>query len=340
MAILVTGGAGYIGSHTVIVLLKAGFQVVVVDSLSNGSAVALQRAEVIAQRPIRFVNADIRDRGAMDRLFSCFAIETVIHFAGLKAVAESVREPLAYYSHNVGGTLTLCQAMEAAGVRRIIFSSSATVYGNQTAIPYVETSPRGTTASPYGTSKAMAEQVLEDLVAATPGWSAVLLRYFNPIGAHPSGRIGEDPLGIPNNLLPFMLQVAIGRRPQLTIYGNDYPTEDGTCQRDYLHVMDLAQGHLCAIRALEKPGIAVYNLGGGQGISVLEMVKRFADVTGIAIPYAYGQRRHGDLPAFWADSKKVQAELGWKTQKTLDDMLRDSWRWQRYNPQGYASQQE
>ncbi|MDN6323426.1 MAG: UDP-glucose 4-epimerase GalE [Halomonas sp.] len=336
MTILVTGGAGYIGSHTVVELLGAGHDVVVVDNLCNGSEVALRRIEEITGKSVSFIKADICNREAMDELFTRFAIDAVIHFAGLKAVGESVGKPLAYYTNNVYGTLVLCQAMEAAGVRRIVFSSSATVYGSQTPVPYVEASPRGTTSTPYGTSKAMVEQLLEDLVVADARWSAVLLRYFNPIGAHPSGRIGEDPQGIPNNLMPFIAQVAVGRREELTIFGHDYPTEDGTCERDYLHVMDLATGHLNALKALSKPGVSTYNLGTGQGVSVLEMVKSFSRVTGIDVPYGFGERRPGDLPAFWANPNKARQELGWKAEKTLDDMMRDTWRWQQANPQGYT----
>ncbi|MFG6179433.1 UDP-glucose 4-epimerase GalE [Halomonas sp. THAF12] len=336
MKVLVTGGAGYIGSHTVVELLEAGHRVVVVDNLCNGSPVALQRAEEIAGASVVFERADIRDRNAMDAVFARHDIDAVIHFAGLKAVGESVGKPLTYYENNVHGTLVLCQAMEAAGVRRIVFSSSATVYGSEAPVPYVETTPRGATSNPYGTSKAMVEKLLEDLVIADDRWSVVLLRYFNPIGAHPSGRIGEDPQGIPNNLMPFIAQVAVGRRHELTIFGDDYETSDGTCERDYLHVVDLAVGHLRALKAVSQPGVSVYNLGTGQGFSVLEMVRSFTRVTGVDVPYQLGARRAGDLPAFWADADKARRELGWIAEKTLDDMMADTWRWQSGNPEGYG----
>lgn len=335
MQILVTGGAGYIGSHTIVELLEAGHEVVVIDNLCNGSEEAIRRIERITGKSVSFVQCDIRDRGGLDAVFKEFDIAAVIHFAGLKAVGESVDKPLEYYENNVHGTLVLCQAMAAAGVHRIIFSSSATVYGIEAPVPYLETMPRGTTSNPYGTSKAMVEKVLEDLAAADERWSVALLRYFNPIGAHPSGLIGEDPQGIPNNLMPFIAQVAVGRRDELTIFGNDYPTEDGTCERDYLHVVDLAVGHLKALKAMEKPGVSVYNLGTGQGISVLEMVKSFTRVTGVEVPFRYGDRRPGDLPAFWADAAKAEQELGWVTEKSLDDMMADTWRWQSTNPDGY-----
>ncbi|ERS91449.1 UDP-glucose 4-epimerase GalE [Halomonas sp. PBN3] len=334
--ILVTGGAGYIGSHTVVELLQAGREVVVIDNLCNGSQEAVRRVERITGKVVPLVEGDIRDRHALDAVFAEHAIEAVIHFAGLKAVGESVAKPLAYYDNNVNGTLVLCEAMAAAGVHRLIFSSSATVYGSEAPVPYLESMPRGSTSNPYGTSKAMVEKVLEDLAAADERWSMALLRYFNPIGAHPSGLIGEDPQGIPNNLMPFIAQVAVGRRDELAIFGNDYPTADGTCERDYLHVVDLAVGHLKALKALEAPGVSVYNLGTGQGISVLEMVKSFTRVTGVEVPYRFGARRPGDLPAFWADAAKAERELGWSTERSLDDMMADTWRWQSANPKGYA----
>ncbi|WP_026068427.1 UDP-glucose 4-epimerase GalE [Halomonas smyrnensis] len=336
MKVLVTGGAGYIGSHTAVELLEAGHDVVVVDNLCNGSEVALRRIEEITGKGVDFVRADIRDREAMDAIFAEHDIDAVIHFAGLKAVGESVGKPLAYYENNVNGTLVLCQAMEAAGVRRIVFSSSATVYGSEAPVPYVETTPRGTTSNPYGTSKAMVEKLLEDLVVADERWSVTLLRYFNPIGAHPSGKIGEDPQGIPNNLMPFIAQVAVGRRDELTIFGNDYETTDGTCERDYLHVVDLAVGHLKALEVVSAPGVSIYNLGTGKGISVLEMVNSFTSVTDVPVPYRFGARRAGDLPAFWADASKAQKELNWVVEKGLDDMMIDTWRWQSGNPEGYS----
>ncbi|MBY5930378.1 UDP-glucose 4-epimerase GalE [Halomonas sp. DP8Y7-3] len=335
MKVLVTGGAGYIGSHAVVELLESGYQVVVVDNLCNGSEVALSRAEEITGKKPTFVRADIRDRPALDTLFALHKIDAVIHFAGLKAVGESVGKPLAYYENNVNGTLVLCQAMEAAGVRRIVFSSSATVYGNEAPIPYIETTPRGTTSNPYGTSKAMVEKVLEDIADADRRWSITLLRYFNPIGAHPSGKMGEDPLGVPNNLMPFIAQVAVGRRDELTVFGNDYPTRDGTCERDYLHVVDLAKGHLKALEKNTKPGVNVYNLGTGMGTSVLDMVSSFIRVNNVPVPYKLGERREGDLPAFWADASKARDELDWVAEKNLDDMMADTWRWQSRNPNGY-----
>lgn len=336
MRVLVTGGAGYIGSHTAVELLEAGHDVVVVDNLCNGSEVALRRIEEITAKCVDFVQADIRDREAMDAIFAEHDIDAVIHFAGLKAVGESVGKPLAYYENNVNGTLVLCQAMEAAGVRRIVFSSSATVYGSEAPVPYVETTPRGTTSNPYGTSKAMVEKLLEDLVVADERWSVTLLRYFNPIGAHPSGKIGEDPQGIPNNLMPFIAQVAVGRRDELTIFGNDYETTDGTCERDYLHVVDLAVGHLKALEVVSEPGVSIYNLGTGKGISVLEMVNSYTRVTDVPVPYRFGARRAGDLPAFWADASKAKKELNWVAEKGLDDMMIDTWRWQSGNPEGYS----
>lgn len=335
MAILVTGGAGYIGSHTVVELLNAGHEVVVLDNLHNGSEVALQRVEHITGKTVSFVKGDVRDRTALDRIFADHAIEAVIHFAGLKAVGESGAKPLAYYENNVHGTLVLCQAMEGAGVRRLVFSSSATVYGEEAPVPYMESMPRGTTSSPYGTSKAMIEKVLEDLCAADPRWAVGLLRYFNPIGAHPSGLIGEDPQGIPNNLMPYISQVAVGRRPELSIYGNDYPTADGTCERDYLHVVDLAVGHLKALRALDEPGVSCFNLGTGRGVSVLAMVTAFMAATGVDVPYRFAPRRDGDLPAFWADASKADRELGWRAERGLEAMMADTWRWQSLNPHGF-----
>ncbi|MDF9435904.1 UDP-glucose 4-epimerase GalE [Chromohalobacter israelensis] len=334
--ILVTGGTGYIGSHTVVELLKAGNDVVVVDNLCNSSKAAISRVEKITGKKIDFIQADIRDRKAMDTIFVNYDIDAVIHFAGLKAVGESVGKPLTYYENNVYGTLVLCQAMEAAGVRRIVFSSSATVYGHEAPVPYVETMPRGATSNPYGTSKAMVEKLLEDLVEADERWSVVLLRYFNPIGAHPSGLIGEDPRDVPNNLMPFIAQVAIGRRNTLTIFGDDYDTADGTCERDYLHVVDLAVGHLKALKALSAPGVAIYNLGTGKGISVYDMVNSFVRVTGVDVPYRVGARRAGDLGAFWADASKAKRELGWAAEKSLDTMMADTWNWQVQNPNGYS----
>ncbi|APX92746.1 UDP-glucose 4-epimerase GalE [Halomonas sp. 1513] len=336
--ILVTGGAGYIGSHTSLVLLQAGYEVLVLDNLINASQEALHRVEQIGERALTFIEGDVRDRACLDELFSEHAIHAVIHFAGLKAVGESVDQPLAYYETNVAGTIALCQAMQQAGVFRLVFSSSATVYGPDAPVPYHESMPRGRTSNPYGTSKAMVEQVLEDMARSDRRWSVALLRYFNPIGAHPSGRLGEDPQGIPNNLLPFIAQVAVGRRPSLTVFGNDYATADGTCVRDYLHVMDLAEGHVSALNRLNEPGTHAYNLGTGQGLSVLEVVAAFERISERAIPYQFAPRREGDLAAFWADPHKAREELGWQARRGLDDMLADTWRWQRQNPQGYRSE--
>lgn len=337
MSILVTGGAGYIGSHTVVELLEAGHEIVVLDNLCNGSREALYRVEAITGKAVGFVEGDVRDRAQLDRLFAEHAIEAVIHFAGLKAVGQSLEQPLAYYDANVHGSLVLCQAMAAAGIYKLVFSSSATVYGPDAPVPYVETMPRGSTSNPYGSSKAMVEQLLTDLCRADARWSVALLRYFNPIGAHPSGQIGEDPQGIPNNLMPFIAQVAVGRRPELAIFGDDYPTEDGTCVRDYLHVMDLADGHVASLSSLEAPGVHIYNLGTGQGVSVLEMVTTFERVSGQRVPYRIAPRREGDLAAFWADAAKAERELGWRAERGLEAMLRDTWRWQEGNPQGYGA---
>ncbi|ANG61173.1 UDP-glucose 4-epimerase GalE [Marinobacterium aestuarii] len=351
MKILVTGGAGYIGSHTVVELLSAGHDVVVLDNYCNSSAVALQRVEQIVAGTVagkagkagvlQAVEADIRDRAALDAVFGAHAFDGVIHFAGLKAVGESVSKPLEYYENNVGGSITLCQAMQAAGVFKLVFSSSATVYGEDAPVPYVETLPRGKTSNPYGSSKSMVEQLLTDLCSSgsdlqASNWSVSLLRYFNPIGAHPSGFIGEDPQGIPNNLMPYIAQVAIGRRAELAIFGSDYPTLDGTCQRDYLHVVDLAKGHLRALEALTQPGVKAYNLGTGQACSVLEMVRAFEQASGRPVPYSFAPRRAGDLPAFWADASKAAAELGWTAELGLDQMMADTWRWQSMNPEGYS----
>lgn len=335
MAVLVTGGAGYIGSHTVVQLLKEGHDVVVLDNLCNSNVKVFERIEQITGNQPVFVEGDLCDKACLVNLFSDYCINSVIHFAGLKAVGESVREPLEYYSNNVYGTLTLCEAMKTAGVKKIIFSSSATVYGEDAPVPYVETMQRGKTSNPYGTSKAMVEQVLSDLYVSDPDWSVVLLRYFNPIGSHPSGLIGEDPKGIPNNLMPFINQVAVGKREELSIFGDDYPTRDGTCERDYLHVMDLADGHLSAMQCLDQSGVHTYNLGTGNALSVLEMVNSFIEVTGINIPYSFAPRREGDLPAFWADASKAEEQLGWKANRGLDEMIADSWRWQHKNPDGY-----
>ena len=335
MTILVTGGAGYIGSHTVLSLLEAGFDVVVLDNLCNGSAESLSRvASITAKAPV-FVEGDIRDSACLSELFSTYHISAVIHFAGLKAVGESVEKPLDYYETNFGGTITLLKAMQSAGVRKMVFSSSATVYGLEAPTPYLETQPRGTTSNPYGSSKSMVERLLEDWTHAAPDAAVVLLRYFNPIGAHESGLIGEDPKGIPNNLMPFMAQVAVGRRDKLSVFGGDYPTPDGTCRRDYLHVMDLAEGHVSALSALEQPGLRAFNLGTGTPVSVLEMIQAFESQTGVKIPFEIVARRAGDLPEFWANPGKAHRELDWFAKRDLNAMMADTWRWQSNNPDGY-----
>jgi UDP-glucose 4-epimerase len=333
--ILVTGGAGFIGSHTVVELLQAGHEVVVVDNLSNSSPVALERVAEICGRAPAFAEVDVRDREGLRRVFAEHEIEAVVHFAGLKAVGESVEQPLAYYQNNLGGSATLCEAMAEAGVKRLVFSSSATVYGNPETLPIREDFPLGAT-NPYGRTKLFIEELLRDLHASDPAWRIAILRYFNPIGAHPSGRIGEDPQGIPNNLFPFITQVAVGRRERLAVFGGDYPTPDGTGVRDYIHVVDLALGHLRALERLAAaPGLVTCNLGTGQGYSVLEMVRSFERVTGRAIPYEIVDRRPGDIAACWADPAFAARELGWKAERGLDKMCADGWRWQEGNPLGY-----
>ena len=335
--ILVTGGAGYIGSHAVLELLTAGHQVVVLDNLCNSSKVALQRVEHLAGRSLQFVRGDVRNRAALDALFATYPIQAVLHFAGLKAVGESVREPLRYYETNVSGSIALCQAMAQAGVFKLVFSSSATVYGESPRMPIAEDCPTGVPTNPYGQSKLMAENVLTGLAESDPRWSIGLLRYFNPIGAHESGLIGEDPNGIPNNLLPYMLQVAVGRRRQLSVYGRDYPTPDGTGVRDYIHVVDLARGHLKALQRLDAvQGVSVWNLGTGKGHSVREMISAFEAVIGRKLPHVYQPRRPGDIAQCWSDPTKARAELGWRAERDLPTMLADAWRWQSNNPQGYA----
>ncbi|HEX7386075.1 MAG TPA: UDP-glucose 4-epimerase GalE [Castellaniella sp.] len=338
MTLLVTGGAGYIGSHTVLELLSGGQDVLILDNLSNSSQESLRRVGELTGRTARFVQGDIRDRALLDHLFSHTSITAVVHFAGLKAVGESVREPLRYYENNVAGSITLCEAMEAAGVRRLVFSSSATVYGDPDQVPIAETCPTGTPTNPYGGSKLMVEQILQDLAHADPRWSVALLRYFNPVGAHASGRIGEDPQGIPNNLLPYVAQVAVGRLEQLSVFGSDYPTPDGTGVRDYIHVVDLAQGHLAALDYLQQhTGAHVWNLGTGTGYSVLEMIHAFEAASGRTIPYTLAPRRSGDIAACWADPGKAQRELGWHASRGLPQMMADTWRWQSQNPRGYDS---
>lgn len=329
MTVLVTGGMGYIGSHTCVELLEQGMDVVVVDNLVNSSAEAGRRVEQITGRPLKFYQMDVRDRAGLDRIFTEQKIDCVIHFAGLKAVGESVQMPLEYYDNNLGSTITLCEAMRDHGVRQIIFSSSATVYSGDNEMPLYETSRTGNCTNPYGWTKYVCEQILRDCVVADPSWSVVLLRYFNPIGAHPSGLIGEDPRGVPNNLMPYISQTAIGRLKCLSVFGDDYDTPDGTGVRDYIHVTDLISGHIAALKKLEtKPGCIIHNLGTGNGTSVLEMVHRFEAVNGVSVPYRIVARRPGDVASCYADPSKAFEELGWKAVKTLDDMVRDSWMWQ------------
>jgi UDP-glucose 4-epimerase len=336
MKVLVTGGAGYIGSHTCVELLGAGHELVVVDNLCNSKPVALERVREISGRGLEFVEADLRDEGALKALFADFRFDAVIHFAGLKAVGESTQIPLDYYDNNVGGTCALCRAMAAAGVKRLVFSSSATVYGDPASVPIREDFPLSAT-NPYGRSKLMIEDVLRDLHASDAAWDIALLRYFNPVGAHPSGRIGEDPNGIPNNLMPFIAQVAVGKLPELKVFGDDYATPDGTGVRDYIHVVDLARGHLAALRRLEtSPGLVTYNLGTGRGYSVLEMVRAFADAAGRDIPYRIVDRRPGDIASCYADPALAESELGWQAEYDVADMVADHWRWQRDNPNGFA----
>ncbi|WP_018134538.1 UDP-glucose 4-epimerase GalE [Acaricomes phytoseiuli] len=337
MNVLVTGGAGYIGSHTVLTLLEAGHQVTALDNLANSSAESLRRVEELTGAPVQFRQADLLDETALDAIFAEGSFDAVIHFAGLKAVGESVTEPLNYYHNNVSGTINLLRVMDRHEVRSIVFSSSATVYGEHNPYPYVEKMEIGAN-NPYGRTKEQIEDILTDLGAADARWRIALLRYFNPVGAHPSGRIGEDPLGIPNNLVPFIAQVAVGRREKLMVFGGDYATADGTAQRDYIHVMDLAEGHLAAMQYLvDHDGVHRWNLGSGLGSSVLEVLNSFEKAVGRALPYEITARRPGDLPAFWADASSALADLGWSTSKTLDEMCEDHWRWQRENPQGYQA---
>jgi len=336
MKVLVTGGAGYIGSHTVLTLLMAGFDVVVVDNLCNSSAESLNRVAKITGREPIFIEGDIRDSTLMNRLFTIHSIESVLHFAGLKAVGESVSLPLHYYHNNMYGSQVLLQAMADAGVFKFVFSSSATVYGEQTTMPISETCQVGQPTSPYGRSKLMVEDMLRDLAFSDQNWRIAILRYFNPVGAHESGLIGEDPHGIPNNLLPHIAQTAIGKLPELEIYGDDYPTHDGTGVRDYIHVVDLAEGHLKALEALEtRTGTHVWNLGAGQGYSVMDILRAFEAASGKSVPYRIAPRRLGDIATCYADPTKAACELNWKTQRDLSVIMRDTWRWQSMNPGGY-----
>ena len=335
MNILVTGGTGYIGSHTCISLIEAGYTPIIIDNLSNSHRVVLDRIQQIAGVRPKFYLGDIQDRATLDKVFAENQIAAVIHFAALKAVGESTQQPLKYYRNNIAGTLTLFEAMQAAGVKNFVFSSSATVYGDPETVPITEDSSRSAT-NPYGQTKLMMEQIAEDLQRADHQWSMTLLRYFNPVGAHPSGLIGEDPQGIPNNLMPFVAQVAVGRREKLSVFGDDYPTPDGTGVRDYIHVMDLAEGHVKALQhCTDKPGTHIYNLGTGQGYSVLDMVKAFSHTSGKPIPYEIVARRPGDIAECWAAPDKAARELNWQCSRTLEDMTNDSWRWQSMNPHGY-----
>ncbi len=335
--ILVTGGAGYIGSHTCVELLNAGYDVVVVDNLCNSCKESLKRVEEITGKKVTFYEVDLLDKPALDRVFDNEKIDGVIHFAGLKAVGESVYKPLEYYHNNITGSLILCDSMRNHGVKSIVFSSSATVYGDPAFIPITEECPKGEITNPYGRTKGMLEQILTDLHTADPEWKVMLLRYFNPIGAHKTGRIGENPKGIPNNLLPYITQVAVGKLVCLGVFGNDYDTPDGTCVRDYIHVVDLADGHVKALDKMagEKGGVWIYNLGTGTGYSVLDVINAFEEANDLKINYVFKDRRAGDIPACYADPAKAEKELGWKAKYGIREMCEDSWRWQKNNPNGY-----
>ena len=334
--ILVTGGAGFIGSHTLIELHKAGYESVVVDNLVNSNPEALRRVGELIGAEVPFVKADIRDREALNKVFEQYKFDSCIHFAGLKAVGESVAKPLEYYENNMSGTFTLIDVMRQHGCKNIIFSSSATVYGDPAIIPITEECPKGHCTNPYGQTKSMLEQVLMDVQKADPEWNVVLLRYFNPIGAHQSGRIGENPNGIPNNLMPYITQTAIGRRKELGVFGNDYDTHDGTGVRDYIHVVDLATAHVAALQAIEKnAGLAIYNIGTGHGYSVLDVVNAFEKANGVKVPYSIKPRRPGDIATCYCDPSKAERELGWKAKYGIEDMCRDSWNWQSQNPNGF-----
>lgn len=336
MKILITGGAGFIGSHTIIELQQAGHEAIAYDNLYNASPVVFDRIKAITGKDVTFIEGDIRDSEKMHRVFTEHRIDCVIHFAGLKAVGESVEKPIEYYDNNVGGTVKLLEAMRDAGCKNIIFSSSATVYGTPSRLPLTEDMPKGEVTNPYGRTKTIIEDILTDVQFAYSGMNVVLLRYFNPIGAHPSGTMGEDPAGTPNNLMPYLTQVAVGKLKELGVFGDDYDTKDGTGVRDYIHVMDLASGHVAALKALKpEGGLCIYNLGTGQGTSVLELVHAFQEATGIVVPYAIKPRRAGDVAACYADCSKAARELGWKARYSIADMCADSWRWQLSNPNGY-----
>lgn len=338
MAVLVTGGAGYIGSHTCVELLNAGYEVVVADNLCNSCKESLTRVEEITGKKVSFYEVDLLDAAGLNKVFDKESIDSVIHFAGLKAVGESVYKPLEYYHNNITGTLILCDVMRKHGVKSIVFSSSATVYGDPAFVPITEACPKGEITNPYGRTKGMLEQILTDLHTADPEWKVMLLRYFNPIGAHKSGRIGENPKGIPNNLLPYITQVAVGKLECLGVFGNDYDTPDGTCVRDYIHVVDLADGH---VKALDKMagnggGVWIYNLGTGVGYSVLDVIRAFEEANDLKVPYVFKDRRAGDVPSCYSDAAKAREELGWTAKRGIKEMCEDSWRWQKNNPEGYA----
>ncbi len=337
MKVLVTGGAGYIGSHTCVELLERGMEVVVVDNLCNAKTESVRRVEAITGKKPAFYELDVRDEAGLSKVFEEQQIDCVIHFAGLKAVGESVAKPMLYYDNNLNSTLTLCRVMEQHNCKKLIFSSSATVYSGDNEMPLTEASKTGNCTNPYGWTKYIGERILSDIAHADPAWSVVLLRYFNPVGAHISGTIGEDPKGLPNNLMPYISQVAVGRLDHLSVYGNDYPTPDGTGVRDYIHVVDLARGHVSAIDYLmAHAGVEVFNLGTGNGYSVLDMVHAFERANGAKVPYQIAPRRPGDLATCYADPAKSEKVLGWKAEHSLDDMCRDSFRWQSQNPQGYG----
>ncbi|MDD6154702.1 MAG: UDP-glucose 4-epimerase GalE [Eubacteriales bacterium] len=336
MRVLLAGGAGYIGSHTAVALLEAGHDIVVADNYANSSAEAIRRVEEITGKSVDLFEADVTNHEDMRRVFDAKPIDVVIHFAGLKAVGESVEKPVKYYRNNIDTTLTLLEVMAEKGVHNIVFSSSATVYGDENDVPYVETMKKGSCTNPYGWTKSMMEQIFTDAAKADPEMSVVLLRYFNPIGAHESGLIGEDPQGIPNNLMPYITQVAVGRRDHLTVFGDDYDTPDGTCRRDYIHVMDLAEGHVKAVEyAAEHKGTEIFNLGTGTPYSVLDIVKAFRKASGVEIKYEIGPRRAGDVQDCWADATKAEKVLGWTAKRGIEDMCRDAWNWQSKNPNGY-----
>jgi len=336
--VLVTGGAGYIGSHTVVELIQAGHEVVVLDNLCNSSELSLRRVEQITGCRVKFIRGDVRDFELLHDIFASHPVDSVIHFAGLKSVSQSLSRPLDYYNTNVAGTITLCRAMALAGVFRMIFSSSATVYGQPETMPVQEEHPTGNPVNPYGRSKLMVEKVLEDMAGADERCSVALLRYFNPAGAHPSGLMGEDPADIPNNLVPYIAQVAVGRLARLSIFGSDYPTRDGTGVRDYIHVLDLAGGHLKALDAIQdSSGVFIWNLGIGRGHSVLEVLRAFEKACGRKIPYEITPRRDGDIAELWADPSRAEQDLGWKATRGLQEMMEDAWRWQSMNPQGFGA---